>query len=299
MGSRLKDLGKRVAIRFGSSLSSLFGSCGSAGVSILTYHRVAPRSTDTPPTWNVTPQHFRGQLEGILARGHRPASVRDLLELHREGRPMPRGVFAVTFDDGYECVHHHAWPILKNLGVPATVFLATAYLDQETPFPFDDWSEAGSARVPAASWKPLTTAHCIEMSSEGLIELGSHTHTHAVFRGRPEALRQDLALSVSVLRERFGVTAPTFAFPFGIAGPTLVEAARQAGVVCSLSTEPVMVHSSSDPFTWGRFTVDNSDTPATIAARLDGWFSLARSLWARLKRPFSGRGLRPGQEAAG
>jgi hypothetical protein len=48
------------------------------------------------------------------------------------------------------------------------------------------------------------------------------------------------------------------------------------------------VRRDSDPFTWGRFGIDDTDSTATSAARLDGWYSLARGLWGRLKRPFGG-----------
>ena len=109
------------------------------------------------------------------------------------GEPIPRRTFVVTFDDGYESVYETAWPILKELSIPATVFIVTSYLDSGRPFVFDDWAAAGSAAAPAAAWRPLSTAQCNEMARDGLIELGSHTHTHADFRGRPEEFRRDLA----------------------------------------------------------------------------------------------------------
>src|SRR3989442_9717494 len=34
-----------------------------------------------------------------------------------------RGVVAVTFDDGYKGVFDLAWPLLRDLGIPATVFV--------------------------------------------------------------------------------------------------------------------------------------------------------------------------------
>lgn len=285
----LKDLGRQAAVRLGSGLSRVFGSRAGEGFGILTYHRVALWAGGGPaPTWNVTPRRFRDQMEGLLARGYRPCSLRELLKQSPDRLPLR--TFAVTFDDGYESVHRHAWPILRDLGIPATVFLATAYLDSDRPFPFDDWTEAGSGRVPAGAWRPLRTEQCAEMNAGGLIDLGSHTHRHAVFRDRPEALRQDLVTSASVLRERFGVTNPTFAFPFGIAGPALAEAAREAGMLCALSLEAELVRPRSDPFAWGRFTVEEGDSAAALVARLDGWYSLARGVWRRLRRPEPGRG---------
>ena len=54
-------------------------------------------------------------------------------------------MFAITFDDGFENNYVNAWPVLKELNLPATIFVATKYLDSDVPFPFDDWSAAGSS----------------------------------------------------------------------------------------------------------------------------------------------------------
>jgi peptidoglycan/xylan/chitin deacetylase (PgdA/CDA1 family) len=279
-----KAAGKWAIGRLGRGLSLLLGSRAGGTVGILTYHRVAPRAGGVPaPTWNVTPDRLQQQLGGLLARGYRPVPLREVLDRGQAGVAVPDGTFAVTFDDGYENVYRHAWPVLRELGVPATVFLSTAYLDSEAPFPFDDWPAAGSPQVDAEYWRPLTTAQCAEMMAGGLIELGSHTHTHRCFRGRPEALEQDVATSLEVLRIRFRVAEATFSFPFGIAEPELAAAARRAGVLCGLTTQQVLVRPGSDPFTWGRFNVAEGDSEATLAVKLDGWFSLARSAWLCLR----------------
>jgi peptidoglycan/xylan/chitin deacetylase (PgdA/CDA1 family) len=278
----LKGLGKRAAGSLGGPLSLLLPGRSAGRFGILAYHRVTPRPGPGPaPTWNVTPRNFRAQLAGLLGRGYRPWPLRRALEHSRAGRPTPPGTFVVTFDDGYENVYRHAWPVLRELRVPATVFLATSYLDRETPFPFDDWPPAGSPGVPPESWRPLSTAQCAALLRDGLVELGTHTHTHSAFRGRPEALYHDLVTSLGVLRERFGLAGPTFAFPYGVAGPDLAGAAARAGVLCGLTTEGALVRPGSDPFAWGRFGVEDGDSPSTLAARLSGWYDLARDAWRR------------------
>ena len=268
--------------QLGMGLRWLLGSRNPEAFGILMYHRVAPWSGSGPePTWNVTPRRFWEQLAGLLERGYTPWPLRSALASHREGTPVPRRAFVVTFDDGYENVHAWAWPILRDLRVPATVFLATAYLDQPGPFPFDDWKWAGSPDAARQLWKPLTIAQCTEMQGSGLVELGSHTHTHKVFLARPDALHEDLLESREVLRSRFGLAEAAFAFPFGIASPDLVAAARRAGLLCGLTTHGEVIRPGSDPFTWGRFAVEGMDTAGTLAAQLDGWCSLARPTWKR------------------
>jgi peptidoglycan/xylan/chitin deacetylase (PgdA/CDA1 family) len=235
------------------------------------------------PTWNVTPKRFRAQLAGLLNRGFQAWPLRKVLEQHRQQEPIPPGVFVVTFDDAYGNLFLNAFPILRELNVPATAFLATAYLDQSKPFPSDDWLVAGLPGVPVDAWRPLRTDECLEMQASGLVELACHTHTHADFRGRPSELLADLERNREVLREKFGVEQPTFAFPYGtkcdgFASAMLSDVARQAGMLCALSTEGQLVRPQDDPFDWGRFAAEDHDTAATLAAKLTGWHTAVRTL---------------------
>jgi peptidoglycan/xylan/chitin deacetylase (PgdA/CDA1 family) len=285
----LRRLRRRAAAGLGVGLSRLLGSRGKAAFGILMYHRVTPWSGRGPaPSWNVTPPRFQAQLAGLLTLGYEPWSLRKVLNHSRAGRAIPRRTFVVTFDDGYEGVYRYAWPILRELKIPATVFVATAYLDRDGPFPFDDWPGAGDPAVGSELWRPLRGEQCIRMLADRLMDIGCHTHTHQVFRDRADALYRDLVVSVDTLRSRFGLADATFAFPYGLTGPDLTAAARRAGLLCSLTTQGMLVRPGSDPFTWGRFAVEEIDTAATIAAQLDGWCTLARNSWQRLLRKGKG-----------
>lgn len=252
------------------------------------YHRVAERTPGVEtPTVNVTPDRFREQLQGLLSRGFLPWSLRKAIEAYQQSRPIPSNVFVVTFDDGYANNLLHALPILEELRVPATIFLATAYLDSDRPFPFENWSMAGSDRVPAASWRPLTTEECYELQASELIELGAHTHTHDAFAGKPDEFRQDLAISIKILQTRFGVSNPTFSFPFGLATPEMNAVALKSGVCCALNTQPERVLPESNPFLWGRFNACDLDTAATLATKLNGWYTPVANVLRSIKRPMA------------
>ena len=266
---------------------------------ILTYHRVAPPVAPfSTPTWNVSPARFEAQLSGLMARGYRPWPLRRLLACQHAMQPVPSKTFVITFDDGYQSVYQNAYPLLREYGVPATLFLATAYLDSPGPFPFDDWPEAGDSRVPSAMWRPLRSAECEEMLAGGLIELGTHTHVHADFRGRPQELRADLAVSMEVLRARFGIAEASLALPYGYGcrqndGPELAQAAKEAGVLCALTADSELVRLGDDPFNWPRFGALDTDTVASLETKLDGRYSLARSAWRWLRRGGKRHGVRP------
>jgi peptidoglycan/xylan/chitin deacetylase (PgdA/CDA1 family) len=267
-------------------IAALFNDCcgprETRAVGILMYHRVCDPPPGKPrPTWNVPPKLLERQLRGLLARGWQAWPLRQVLDCYQRDLPIPRKTFVVTFDDGYANNFIHAYAILTRLGVPATVFLATAYLDSNRPFPSDDWSVAGQPGVPSDTWRPLTSDECRRLSANGLVDLGAHTHTHADFRGRPNEFLEDLNHNLALLHERFGVEQPLFALPYGtrqegFASPQLIDAARQAEVLCCLTTEGDLVRPGDSPFGWGRFAAEDHDSARTLAGKLGGWHTQVR-----------------------
>jgi peptidoglycan/xylan/chitin deacetylase (PgdA/CDA1 family) len=238
------------------------------------------------PTWNVPPERLERQLTGLLRRGWQAWPIKQVLSYIERDLPLPAKTFVVTFDDGFANNLTQAAPILTRLGVPATLFLATAYLDTKAPFPSDDWTVAGQPGVPTEAWRPLTTEECQRLIASGLIELGAHTHTHADFRGRPDAFAADLAENLAVLRERFGAERPAFAFPYGtvadgFVNSELTRVVRDLGLSCALSTEAGVVRTGDSPYAWGRFAAEEHDSARTLAARLGGWHEAVRKLSRR------------------
>lgn len=242
---------------------------------LLMYHRVTPiPPVGCAPTWNVTPQKLERQLEGLLERGFEPWRLSDMVEAARKGERVGRNAFAVTFDDGYACLLEHALPVLTRLGVPATVFLVTGYIDDPQPLPFDDWSGRHGT---AASRRSLNHSECRSLLESGLIDFGSHTHRHHDFRGDVAGFRKDLTESVEYLRDVFEIEQPLFAFPYGIpkagfCSPEFMAIARNAGARCAITAEERLIRNGAEPFGWGRMLAGQDDTGGTLAAKLSGWY---------------------------
>jgi peptidoglycan/xylan/chitin deacetylase (PgdA/CDA1 family) len=93
------------------------------GIAILMYHRVAEPPAD-PYGLAVAPEAFAEQME-VLARVGPVLSLASAREAIERGR-VPARAFVVTFDDGYRDNLTVAEPILRRLGLPATVFVTTA-----------------------------------------------------------------------------------------------------------------------------------------------------------------------------
>jgi peptidoglycan/xylan/chitin deacetylase (PgdA/CDA1 family) len=282
---RPRTISQRLVERAAVPMYYLFGNRCRNSFGILMYHRISPHTPGVPaPTWNVTPERFRDQMRGLLAKGFIPWPLRKAIDYHRKGLPIPRNTFVVTFDDGYESVYTNAWPILKELRIPATIFLVTGLLDSDAPLPFEDWPAAGSHLVPTSSWRPISIEQCREISAGGLIDLGTHTHRHEDFRDRPEAFRRDIAMSIKAMQQWFGITEATFAYPYGYADPELAAVAKTAGLICALTAKKELVKPAMDQFAWGRLTAEHYDTAATLAAKMSGWYGTIYDFFHSLRR---------------
>ncbi len=94
-------------------------------LTILIFHRVLERPDplqDIPDA-----REFRRQME-LVRRNFRVLALPEAVARLKEGT-LPARALSITFDDGYRDNHDVALPILEELGIPATFFIATAYLD--------------------------------------------------------------------------------------------------------------------------------------------------------------------------
>ncbi len=105
------------------------------GSAIILYHGVTDRA-DAPDIQNYRGKHlhvpaFRRQIE-FLKRHFRVVPMDEFMSNLHAHRPIHRLV-TITFDDGYQNNFRVAWPILKEMGVPCTVFVATDFVEKSEP----------------------------------------------------------------------------------------------------------------------------------------------------------------------
>ena len=93
---------------------------------VLTYHRIGDPRRGPPGIVSATRKAFERQMQWLAGTG-RAVSLDDVLRARDGGTPLPRGAVLVTFDDAYRDFDEHAWPVLRRLGIPVALFVATAY----------------------------------------------------------------------------------------------------------------------------------------------------------------------------
>ncbi|MEW6372834.1 MAG: polysaccharide deacetylase family protein [Pseudomonadota bacterium] len=102
---------------------------GNGRVAIVNYHRVLAAPSPflaSEPDIDIFTWHME-----LLARCFNVLSLREALAAIDAGRVPPRAV-CITFDDGYRSVHDLALPVLRRLGLPATVFVSSGYVGGRT-----------------------------------------------------------------------------------------------------------------------------------------------------------------------
>jgi peptidoglycan/xylan/chitin deacetylase (PgdA/CDA1 family) len=174
------------------------------GGRILCYHSVGQSECGVN---DVTPARFRHQIERALRLGYRFVPAGDIAE----GRGGARDL-AITFDDGWHSVLGAAAPILRDLGVPWTLFIVSGWLDRPETAPpgILDW-------------------RAVEALAAAGVEIGSHSITHPDFGklGAAEAAAE-LDGSRRAIGARLGVLPDSFAIPLGQSANWTEAAARAA-----------------------------------------------------------------------
>lgn len=106
---------------------------------VVTYHRIlAPGDASVyPGVVSTTPEGFASQVRTLASR-FRVLSLDEAVSALKGRSSLPPRALLFTFDDAYRDFAEHAWPVLRGHGLPAVLFVPTAYPGRpELPFWWD------------------------------------------------------------------------------------------------------------------------------------------------------------------
>lgn len=206
-----------------------------AYIPVLMYH-----SFDEDPILpgiNTTPELFREHLTLLKNNGWTTITNQQLVMFQQGLIDLPKKSFMITIDDGFESVYDTAFPILKELGMNAALFVITSHIESGERF-----------NVRMSSWEQIK-----EMSDSGFIEIGNHTHdlhwrangnskgyeamvTNMTKQGkkisnktREEIIVKDLTLAHELIKNNIGKEPKIFAYPYGLFDEIAERAVKKAG----------------------------------------------------------------------
>lgn len=155
VGGGRKDLVARMMGAVGLPAMMHSFNLGAATVPILAYHRVLDLPADldaypyNPELVSASVAGFAAQMRHIK-RHLNPISFAQLKAAMDGAEPLPPRPVIVTFDDGFDDNYRYAFPILAELRMPATFFLATGYIGTRESFWFERLYALLAHSTPAA-----------------------------------------------------------------------------------------------------------------------------------------------------
>lgn len=241
---------------------------------VLMYHGVAKDEwVVSSGNWlQVKESMFRSQIEHLKEH----YSVVTLTEALRTlGQPSKKPKVVITFDDGYANNYTVAYPILKELQIPATIFLVPSMLGTNKLFWYDrlrtslvgdlesnkieEIVESYKSRHPHSidhlvdefvrgyklasnqqiydAYGILTYGQVHEMQSSGLITFDSHTNRHEILTQLVnDEPFETIGESLEVMRGHGIECGSVFCYPNGRYRPDHFDALTRLGFKAAVST---------------------------------------------------------------
>ena len=219
---------------------------GRPGVVVLIYHRVGRRTSQSV---DLPVEQFDDQMAELAASGRVVTLDHAVDVLSGQVAPPTLGPdpVVITFDDGTADLAELATPVLERHQLPATLYVATEFVDRALPFSNDGV---------AVSWGALA-----DMVATGRWQIGSHTHTHALLdRLADDLIADELDRSIDLIGEHLGSAPAHFAYPKALApSPAADLAVRTRFRSASLAGTRVNRFGATDPWLLARTPIQVDD----------------------------------------
>ena len=230
-------------------------------VPILAYHGITADGRKCSRV-SVTKKAFTRQMAYLKDKGFTVIGFDDLISFMKGRRSLPKKSVIITIDDGFRSSYDIAFPILREYGYEATVFVYTDFIG-----------------APSG----LTWAQMREMVSSGVIDIQPHSKTHADLTKRRDGesksaylkrVREEVSYSKKTL-SRLNVPMHTFSYPYGAENDAVVEVVKSEGFELGVTVTRGGNPSFANPYVLRRTQIYCKNNLATFAKRLETYKSLA------------------------
>jgi peptidoglycan/xylan/chitin deacetylase (PgdA/CDA1 family) len=182
---------------------------------ILYYHNVGTRTHGLKGAC-ISPRALARQMQYLKFRGYRTVRLEELVGYLKTGKSLPKKIFAITFDDGYQDNYQNAFPILQRLDYTATVFIPTDHVGKMIGYGIN----APEQRL---SWNEISImSHEWDFASHGV------THTPITILS-PDQIWRELTESRDVIQKMLGKEIGLFCYPYGAYNDVAIRSLKEAG----------------------------------------------------------------------
>ncbi|MEO0392577.1 MAG: polysaccharide deacetylase family protein [Pseudomonadota bacterium] len=204
------------------------------GTTVLAYFRFGE---DAFPDASVRMDQFESHLRFLTAPGVRVLSVPDALAgLYQPPPADDKRQVAITIDNAYRSVYDQAWPQLRSLGLPFTLFVSTDLIDGGAPayMTWDQIRELADAGVTIG------------------LRGASHAHLPAL---SDLALLKDIRHSLSRIEAELDMTPRLFSYPYGEYGNRVINVLDGHGFVAAFGQHSGVMAAGHSAFALPRFPI--------------------------------------------
>ena len=240
---------------------------------VIMYHRVINLSSDEGVCGTyIYADTFKKHMQYLKQSGYIPITFEQLAEISWRNR-FDKKYIIITFDDGYKDNYELAFPILKEFGFRATIFLMARS-------EYNEWDvkEHNDKRFPLMDRKMI-----LEMQEYG-IEFGAHTFNHPKLDQLTETeIENQVMQCKSVLEEKIGKSILTFAYPYGILTDYAKAMAKKAGYLFAVATDSGSVCLSEDLYQIRRIAIFPSTDLFRFKRKVSGSYNFIKVARERRK----------------
>lgn len=235
---------------------------GKRRITILCYHEIGNADFEH----GISVKSFREQME-FIKKNYEIVRLKNLFDDIIKIKGKKRMVI-VTFDDAFQSFFLNAYPILKKLKIPSTVFVPTAFIGKWNQW---DVNTNGFVKCQIMNASQLQT-----LSKSSLVDFGSHSIDH-VRMGKltDNEIKRQVRLSKSEIENLIGVSVDMFAYPYGQLSDISSSCYRileSEGYKIAVTTRWGTLNSFSDRFKLKRIFLKDNDTRANIRKKIEGYY---------------------------
>jgi peptidoglycan/xylan/chitin deacetylase (PgdA/CDA1 family) len=197
-------------------------------VPVLFYHKIDKPTPDVKIRGAFTaPARFAKQMSYLKRHGFNFLTASEMIRHYRQQGEFPARSISITFDDGWKDNYTHAFPVLKKLGIPATIFLVPSVIGQMS----DKVVAEGENKR-----EHLSANEIVEMSNGG-IEFGSHSLNHVhLHKTSPEETHTEIYNSKKQIENLVQKPCEVFSYPAGFFTDEVEKMVEGAGYIGAFST---------------------------------------------------------------
>jgi len=213
---------------------------------ILAYHKVDSRRE--LGITSLSPRRFERQIRFLKHEGYTSISPPEILDSGfaisdlrkseiKSQKSKTLKPTLITFDDGYEGVYIHAYPILKKYASTAIIFVTTRYIGK-----YNNWDASPGPRFKHLDWPRIR-----EMADGG-IWFGSHGISHTFLtRQSDSAARYEIEASKKQLEDGLGRPIRFFSYPYSNYDDRIINFVQEAGYEAAFSLRPELLKFDVSP----------------------------------------------------